>query len=146
MQKEELLRILRQEGESSGEALGRRFGVSRAAVSKAVAALRREGYEISSTPNRGYRLVGETDALSRSGILADLGDHPWAEHLRVFPIVDSTNDWLKAAAAEGAPHGTVAVADCQTGGGAAWADASIPLRAAASISPSCCVRPVRHRS
>ena len=116
MQKEELLRILRQEGESSGEALGRRFGVSRAAVSKAVAALRREGYEISSTPNRGYRLVSETDALSRSGILADLGDHPWAEHLRVFPVVDSTNDWLKAAAAEGAPHGTVAVADCQTGG------------------------------
>ena len=116
MQKDELLRILRQEGEISGEALGKRFGVSRAAISKAVAALRREGYDISSVPNRGYRLLGETDSLSRSGILADLGDHPWAEHLRVFPVIDSTNDYLKSVAADGAPHGTVAVADCQTGG------------------------------
>lgn len=116
MQKDELLRILRNEGEISGAALGRRFGVSRAAVSKAVAALRREGCQICSTPNRGYRLIGEADSLTRNGILADLGDHPWAEYLRVFPVVDSTNDWLKAAAANGAPHGTVAAADCQTGG------------------------------
>ena len=39
MQKDELLLALREGGFVTGEELGRRFGVSRAAVSKAMAAL-----------------------------------------------------------------------------------------------------------
>ena len=116
MRKEELLLALREGGDQSGEALGKRFGVSRAAVSKAIAALKNEGWPIASAPNRGYRLLGESDALTASGIRACLEGHPWAELLEVFPVIGSTNDELKARAAAGAPHGTVAVADCQTGG------------------------------
>lgn len=43
-------------------------------------------------------------------------DYPWADRFYYFDTIDSTNDFLKRQALLGAPHGTVAVADCQTGG------------------------------
>ena len=43
-------------------------------------------------------------------------DHPWANHLQFFDTIDSTNTRAKELAAQGAPHGTVLVADRQTGG------------------------------
>lgn len=42
--------------------------------------------------------------------------YPWKEHFQYFPELDSTNDRLKAMARQGAPHGTVLLADRQTGG------------------------------
>ena len=43
-------------------------------------------------------------------------DYPWKDRFHFLPQVDSTNDYLKKLAAEGAPHGTVALSDHQTGG------------------------------
>ena len=43
-------------------------------------------------------------------------DYPWANRFHYFDTVDSTKSFLKRQALLGAPHGTVAVADCQTGG------------------------------
>ena len=43
-------------------------------------------------------------------------DYPWADRFHYFDTIDSTNNFLKRQALLGAPHGTVAVADCQTGG------------------------------
>ena len=116
MDKQELLALLRREAYVSGAELGRRLGVSRAAVSKAVAALKKEGYEIDSVPNRGHRLVAEPDRLELAAIRSALGDHPLAGTVEVLETVDSTNNYLKNRAAAGAPHGTVAIAECQTGG------------------------------
>ena len=42
--------------------------------------------------------------------------YPWQGNLYYFNTIDSTNTRAKQMAAEGAPHGTVLVADCQTGG------------------------------
>lgn len=42
--------------------------------------------------------------------------HPWKEQLLYFPIIDSTNTRAKELARANAPHGTVLVADAQTGG------------------------------
>ena len=116
MDKHELLDLLRAGEYVSGAELGKRLGVTRAAVSKAVAALKREGYAIESVPNRGHRLTAEPDRLDRAAILEALGEHPWAERLTLLSSVDSTNNYLKALGAAGAPHGTVAVADEQTAG------------------------------
>ena len=43
-------------------------------------------------------------------------EYPWTDRFHYFDTIDSTNNYLKKLAAEGAPHGTVAVANCQTGG------------------------------
>lgn len=41
---------------------------------------------------------------------------PWRTMLHHFPSIDSTNDQLRLLARQGAPHGTVLIADHQTGG------------------------------
>lgn len=43
-------------------------------------------------------------------------DNPWRDRLQWFDTITSTNDVLKQMAQQGAPHGTVLVADRQTGG------------------------------
>lgn len=49
-------------------------------------------------------------------ILSHLSDYPWRDRFFWFPEIDSTNDRLRLLARQGAPHGTVAAADHQTGG------------------------------
>ena len=43
-------------------------------------------------------------------------EYPWKDHFLFFPELDSTNDRLKALARQGAPQGTVLLADRQTSG------------------------------
>lgn len=43
-------------------------------------------------------------------------DFPWQETVHHFESIDSTNTRAKHLAAKGAPHGTVLIADSQTGG------------------------------
>lgn len=53
----------------------------------------------------------------RSEIITILGkDHPWADRIQWHEEVGSTNVLAKELAAKGAPHGTVILADRQTGG------------------------------
>ena len=42
--------------------------------------------------------------------------YPWKDRLHHLPVTDSTNDQLRLLARQGAPHGTVLIADHQTGG------------------------------
>jgi BirA family biotin operon repressor/biotin-[acetyl-CoA-carboxylase] ligase len=42
--------------------------------------------------------------------------YPWKEHFHFFPSIGSTNDHIRGLAKAGAPHGTVVIADHQTGG------------------------------
>lgn len=116
MTKEMVLQLLDCGEYVSGQRMSEALGISRAAVWKAVQQLREAGYHIESTTNRGYRLTGRPDLLTREGVLRCLGPHPWAEQLIVLDSVDSTNTYAKALAAKGAPHGTVVLADHQTGG------------------------------
>ena len=44
------------------------------------------------------------------------GDHPWQNQIHHFACVESTNTLAKEMAKQGAPHGTVLIADSQTGG------------------------------
>jgi len=50
-------------------------------------------------------------------ILSNLSaEYPWKEHFHWFSQIDSTNDRLRTMARQGAPHGTVLIADKQTNG------------------------------
>ena len=49
-----LLLLTEAEGYLSGEEMREKLGVSRAAVSQAVRALRADGYDIDAVTNRGY--------------------------------------------------------------------------------------------
>jgi len=53
----------------------------------------------------------------KNTILSHLSpEYPWKEHFHWLEETDSTNDRLKAMARQGAPHGTVLIADRQSGG------------------------------
>ena len=77
MTKDTILSLLRQSpGEFvSGEVIRQAAGVSRAAVSKAVAVLRQEGHEIESVTNRGYRLISLADSLRPEELRQRLTGH-----------------------------------------------------------------------
>lgn len=99
----------------SGEEMAEMFGVTRASVWKAVKKLREEGCSIEAVSNRGYRLEDPGDRLTAAGIAASL-NYADPSLLHVYGEIDSTNTRLRLMAMEGAPHGTIAVADMQTAG------------------------------
>lgn len=103
------------EGEyRSGEELSRDIGISRAAVWKAVEALRRQGYDIEARTGKGYRLLQSPDLLRQDTLVHYLTEQ--RENWQVLESVDSTNSACRRLALEGAPDGTVVLADCQTAG------------------------------
>ncbi len=115
--KDDVLRLLSEsQGYLSGAEMSRKLGVTRAAVWKAIEALRQEGYAIESGTNRGYRLAEATTNLSRREILRHLEGCPWGKDIQVLEEVDSTSNQAKLQAAVGASEGTVVIADTQTGG------------------------------
>ena len=116
MLKDDVLKIIYSEEDYiSGEAISRQLGVSRAAVNNAVKALRDEGYEITSSTNKGYLLNGMPDLLTKGSVCLILPDKV-ASLVHVFDSVDSTNNVLKDMARNGAPSGTVVISDHQSGG------------------------------
>lgn len=119
MSREAVLRLLRAGGDGflSGEELSRRLGLSRAAVWKAVDALRRDGYGIEARTGLGYRLSAVPDAMTESEIRSFLGETAVVgRELRCFDQLDSTNIYAKQIAVSGAPDGTVVTANGQTAG------------------------------
>lgn len=118
MSKQRVLALLGRSGEAylSGEAMSRALGISRAAVWKAIEGLRQEGYQISSAPNRGYRLESAPDKLSAGGIAGRLpADILVGREIAVLDSVDSTNNEIKRRAAS-SPEGLAVLAVEQTGG------------------------------
>lgn len=113
--KERLLTLLETRRGSflSGEEAARELAVSRAAVCKAVKALRQAGYPIDAVTNRGYRLSEQGDVLSAQGIAKYL--NPELRPL-VEKTLDSTNAAVRRLAEQGAPEGTVVLAGSQTQG------------------------------
>ena len=110
-----LLLLTEAEGYLSGEEMREKLGVSRAAVSQAVRALRADGYDIDAVTNRGYCLRARPDTLTAGDVLSYLPEARRAT-VQCFAQIDSTNSYLKAEAMCGAPDGLCAIADRQTAG------------------------------
>lgn len=118
MSREKVLQLLRaQEGYLSGEALSKELSLSRAAVWKAVESLRKDGYDIEARTGLGYRLASVPDALTEREIRLYYGEGSvLGREIHCFDTIDSTNTYAKKLAMQGAPDGTVVVANSQTAG------------------------------
>ena len=116
MTKYEVLAILKNtQGYVSGEKISSLLGVSRAAVNAAVKALRKEGYEIASSTNRGYSLMSSPDLLTEGDLMSYLGEERM-KTVSVLKTTDSTNRRVQELAQCGAPDGLTVVANEQTAG------------------------------
>ena len=116
--KEKLLALLEENKGTffSGEEIARTLQVSRAAVWKAVNALREDGYTIDAATNKGYRLSPDSDILSPQGIRRFLNPEYQDLDLTVLPTAPSTNALVREKANQGCPEGCVIVACEQTAG------------------------------
>lgn len=102
-----VLEALRQNQENyiSGEKLSEELGVSRAAVWKAIRALRGEGYHIDAVTNRGYCLRQRPAGLTADEIRRHLPAKYRNNGLYVYDIIDSTNNAAKQIAVGAVPAG-----------------------------------------
>jgi len=101
----------------SGEMIAGELGISRAAVWKAIKALRADGYEIGAATRVGYQLAARLDVFSAYEIARHLADPRAAGLIRFYESLPSTSRLAKELAIEGAPHGTAVVAAEQSAGG-----------------------------
>ena len=115
MTKEDVLALLeKSDAPVSGEQMCRALGMTRAGVWKAIEALRADGYEIEAATRRWYFLC--TRPLAKNALEEKLAGQFPAERLIVLPEVDSTNNYLKTLAANGASDGTAVLSLKQTAG------------------------------
>jgi BirA family transcriptional regulator, biotin operon repressor / biotin---[acetyl-CoA-carboxylase] ligase len=99
-----------------GPKIAAEIGVSRFRVWTWIEKLRRLGVEIQGHHLSGYQLRSLPDVLSPSRIRAEIGDCEIGNKIFHYFLVDSTNAVAMKLAAQGMPHGTVVVAEEQTGG------------------------------
>ena len=80
----------------SGQVLSQKLGISRAAISKHILALRSEGAIIDSKKNNGHKLISPPDRLKKDYVLSPnnnkISTYKW------FETIGSTNDALKKVA------------------------------------------------
>jgi BirA family transcriptional regulator, biotin operon repressor / biotin---[acetyl-CoA-carboxylase] ligase len=114
----DLLAILSDGQFHSGEALGMALGMSRMAVWKHIHALRERGVALEVVRGRGYRLPAWIELLDAGTIWDGLESETRKSLTGVdaFLEIDSTNSWLRQRALEGAPSGSVCVAEMQNAG------------------------------
>ena len=88
------------------------MGISRSAVWKQISRLRQEGYAIRSSSKKGYLFLGVPEMLLPAEIREGIGTEIFGRRdIAYFGELDSTNRKAKEMAAEGAPEGTLVVAE-----------------------------------
>lgn len=115
--KRKILTMLRQNNEYiSGQQICEELGVSRTAVWKAVNGLKNDGYVIEAVQNKGYHLLEAPDVLTEAEI-GSLRTDKWKDApVYAYAETDSTNIQAAHFAEDGAPEGTLVVADVQKSG------------------------------
>jgi len=101
----------------SGEKIALDLSISRAAVWKRIEKLRAEGFKIDAQPRSGYLLMESSDALIPEEIESGLEPQSmFTGNIIYRKRIESTNLTAKKMAADGAPEGTLVIAEEQTMG------------------------------
>ena len=114
----EILNLLREKSPQpvSGQDLANHFGITRTAVWKHIQSLKKMGYGIEAYTKKGYVLVSVPNKLLPEEISRHLHTRFIGRNMAYEDVIPSTNDLLKKMALQGAPDGTVCVAEEQSVG------------------------------
>ncbi|WP_433946468.1 biotin--[acetyl-CoA-carboxylase] ligase [Paenibacillus sp. SN-8-1] len=109
--------LLQNPGEyMSGEEISKRLAISRTAVWKQINKLREAGYEFDAVSRRGYRLVQKPARMNPISLMSAMSSNTFGKHLKLLEVTTSTQEEVRKLAEEGAPEGTLVIAEEQTGG------------------------------
>lgn len=106
-----LISILADGEFHSGEQLGERLGMSRAAINKHIQTIRDWGVDVFTVPGKGYSLPEPIQLLNEKLIVAQVQTGKVA----VLPVIDSTNQYLLDRISE-MQSGDACVAEYQQAG------------------------------
>ena len=123
----EIIKLLSDGAFHSGTDLGKKLGITRAAVCKNIRRLTQSGLDVHRVTGRGYKLDAPLTLLNRSRILKHLGAAAadFRDRLHVLDATDSTNRHLAELIAHVKTiNGMTCLAEAQSGGrgrrGRAW--------------------------
>ncbi len=114
--REQLIRLLAQGDFISGQYLGQKLGVSRAAISNHIKALTEIGLDIYSVTGKGYKLAQPISLLDEQKITAHLNTLGENNLIEVHNIIDSTNSYLLRKIPNQIEMGQVCIAEYQQQG------------------------------
>ncbi|RCW51075.1 biotin--[acetyl-CoA-carboxylase] ligase [Paenibacillus prosopidis] len=100
----------------SGESISQELGVSRTAIWKQIKKLEAAGYRFEASRRLGYRLISIPDNLSAAELASRMKSNVFGKEVQLFDSVESTQNIARAAAEEGAPEGTLVIAEQQLNG------------------------------
>lgn len=118
--KETVLQYLQEHAGNpiSGEAIALALNKSRTSIWKAIQSLKKEGYSIESSTNKGYTLSENNDVLSKQQITQELiqQHHPINWNIQTMESTTSTNDLAKNYANQNSNTPTIFISEEQTAG------------------------------
>jgi BirA family biotin operon repressor/biotin-[acetyl-CoA-carboxylase] ligase len=100
----------------SGQHLAELIGCTRTAVWKHIEVLRKEGYELEAVRRKGYRIVKVPEKITANEVRLGLATKRLGQHIHYEESVDSTQKIALRLSLDGAPEGTVVIAEEQTAG------------------------------
>nr|WP_230986684.1 biotin--[acetyl-CoA-carboxylase] ligase [Cohnella fermenti] len=100
----------------SGEEISQKLSVSRTAIWKQIRKLEAQGYKIEAVTRMGYRIIERPSRISPVELTFKLSTRTFGRNVRVHEVVSSTQDVLRELAEEGAPEGTLVIAEQQNQG------------------------------
>ena len=102
----------------SGEIMALALNKSRTSIWKAIQSLKKEGYSIESSTNKGYTLSQNNDVLSEQQIIQELiqQHHPIDWIIQTMESATSTNDLAKLYANQNSTTPAIFISEEQTAG------------------------------
>ncbi len=102
----------------SGEIMALALNKSRTSIWKAIQSLKKEGYSIESSTNKGYTLSENNDVLSEQQIIQELiqQHHPIDWNIQTMESTTSTNDLAKIYANQNSTTPAIFISEEQTAG------------------------------
>ena len=115
---EDLLIILSDGMFHSGEDIGKKLDISRAAVWKKIRKIRTLGLSLESKKGQGYRIIGGLDLLKKEDIYDNLSSvvKPLVSNLEVLSTTTSTNTLARKNAEKFDSSGRIILSEAQTDG------------------------------
>lgn len=114
--KDIIIEALKRADRISGQKLAQYTRLSRTAVWKHIQALRKEGYQIESSPKVGYQLKDLPNQLLPREIKFGLKTSFIGQEVYFYNQVDSSQKIARQLAEQGKPEGTAVIAEKQTQG------------------------------
>lgn len=114
--KGKILQLLDSSDFLSGVIIAKKLNVTRSAIWKQIKSLKKQGYDIKSVKNKGYRLISRPDIPNFEEVALNLDTEIIGRNIHYFKEIDSTNSYAKNLLKDEDMEGDIVISDIQKRG------------------------------